>query len=70
LILLCWVYKRGKFWETLSLNCLKNSDSVIVEQAYKGLWVLVDNGYLAWPMSMPPYMQILFDFATYIVKDG
>jgi len=35
----------------------EDRDGAIVEQAYKGLWVLVNNGYLAWPTTMPPYAQ-------------
>jgi len=35
----------------------KNCEGGIVEKTYKGLWVLVDNGYLAWPTTMLPYMQ-------------
>jgi len=37
----------------------KNSEGGVVKKKYKGLWVLVNNGYLAWPTTMPPYTQAM-----------
>jgi DDE superfamily endonuclease len=31
-----------------------NGDGVVVERAYRGAWLLVDNGYLKWSVTVPP----------------
>ncbi|KAI2492339.1 Plant transposon protein [Fragilaria crotonensis] len=30
------------------------SDGEVTKRAYKGAWLLVDNGYLSWPTTVPP----------------
>ena len=32
----------------------KNKDGDIVEKPYKGVWFIVDNGYLSWSCTVPP----------------
>ena len=39
----------------------KNENGEIKEVLYKGVWFIVDNGYLSWPCTVPP----LKDAATY-----
>jgi hypothetical protein len=31
-----------------------SDDTTIAKQRYQGAWLLVDNGYLAWPTTVPP----------------
>ena len=31
-----------------------NNAKIIVKRQYRGAWLLVDNGYLAWPTTVPP----------------
>ena len=33
----------------------KDGDGVVHSQKYKGAWMIVDNGYLAWPSNIPPF---------------
>ena len=32
----------------------RNNEGIIVEVTYKGVWFMVDNGYLAWSSTIPP----------------
>jgi hypothetical protein len=32
----------------------KNADGEVVERKYRGAWLIVDNGYLAWSCTIPP----------------
>jgi hypothetical protein len=31
-----------------------DGDTIVKKRRYKGAWLLVDNGYLAWPTTVPP----------------
>ena len=32
----------------------RNSNGEIIKVKYKGAWLIVDNGYLSWPVTVPP----------------
>jgi len=36
------------------------ADGLIVEVAYKGAWLLIDNGYLNWSTMVPPMKQAIY----------
>ena len=35
-------------------NAIQQIPAVVVTRTYQGAWLLVDNGYLAWPATVPP----------------
>jgi hypothetical protein len=53
-------FVRGMY-EGTHLNDIKfvlleeDASEKIVEQRYKGAWLIVDNGYLKWATTIPPF---------------
>jgi hypothetical protein len=39
----------------MNLNCLSERDSKVIAVKYRGEWVVVDNGYHNWSVTVPPF---------------
>ncbi len=40
---------------------LYNGDENIVQKTYTGVYVIVDNGYLSWSCTVPPFLVVEVD---------
>jgi DDE superfamily endonuclease len=48
--------KEGKFLDDVEFNLFeRDSDGNVVSVKYQGAWLMVDNGYLSWPITVPPF---------------
>ena len=47
---------EGKYLSETEFTLFEHDDTSgeIVERKYRGVWILVDNGYLDWPTTVPP----------------
>jgi hypothetical protein len=54
--------RKGELLSDVTYNLFeKDGDGEVKEVTYKGGWLLVDNGYLKWSCTIPPYKEsILF----------
>jgi hypothetical protein len=49
---------KGEILQDVEFELLeRNQSGEIVSVLYKGVWLIVDNGYLRWPISICPYKQ-------------
>lgn len=47
--------KEGRRYQDVEFELLeRDSNGSVVAVKYRGAWLLVDNGYLSWPTTMPP----------------
>jgi hypothetical protein len=47
--------REGKYFKDLEFELLEfDSGNEVIKVKYAGAWQLVDNGYLAWPTTIPP----------------
>jgi hypothetical protein len=49
--------KEGTKLEDVEFDLFEEKDSKIVKIKYKGVWVIVDNGYLKWSVTIPPFKK-------------
>ena len=46
--------KNGNILEDYEFELLERRDGVVVPVKYKGVWIVVDNGYHSWSITVPP----------------
>jgi len=47
--------KHGDILQDYTFKLLERRRDDIVKVKYQGVWIVVDNGYHAWPMTVPPF---------------
>eukprot|EP00804_Cyclotella_cryptica_P019193 CCRYP_006108-RA/>CCRYP_006108-RA protein AED:0.21 eAED:0.21 QI:0/-1/0/1/-1/0/1/0/331 len=47
--------KHGRILEDNEFHLLKERNGKIIQVKYRGVWFLVDNGYLSWAITVPPF---------------
>jgi Plant transposon protein len=46
--------RDGRILHDCTFNLLERKDKEVVTVSYNGVWLIVDNGYLSWPTTVPP----------------
>jgi hypothetical protein len=47
--------KNGSIMQDNEFEMLEERDGKVVSVKYRGVWVVVDNGYLSWAITIPPF---------------
>jgi hypothetical protein len=46
---------RGELYEDMKFDLFeKSGNGTVIQQSYKGCWIICDNGYLKWSTTIPP----------------
>ena len=52
---------NGKIMDDNAVELLqKDNNGLITKVKYRGAWLLVDNGYLNWGITIPPMKQTMY----------
>lgn len=52
--------KRGEILQDVEFELFEDRNGEIVTVKYTGVWVIVDNGYLSWATTVPPFTNTTF----------
>ena len=52
--------KRGKYMNDHTFQLCELRDGTVVDVTYKGVWIIVDNGYHSWATTVPPFSSSVY----------